>query len=70
MKPRFTPTLCEYLEGQGFDIVIQQSGDSTIRKDNKEIEVIQIVLTKIPEKDIPNYIKEMTALAKTECTNG
>lgn len=70
MKPRFTPALCEFLEGNGWEIVIHESGDSTIRKDKQEIQVIQIIPIGIPEEDIQDHIKEMLKLAKTECTNG
>ena len=71
MKARFTPALCEYLEGQGFDIKIESMNDdpfpdSIKRSTNR----IFISILNIKEKDVPDYIKEMLDLAKTECTNG
>ena len=64
MKPRFTPALCEWLEGQGFDIEITENTQV-----NGKVG-IDITIRNLDEKDADSYAKEMRKLAKTECTNG
>lgn len=68
MKPRFTPALCSYLEGQGFDVNISRTQDHTLPG---EPVVITISILGIPdEESIKTYMKEMKKLSREVCTNG
>lgn len=63
MKPRFSPALCVWLEGMGFDINI------TTKTYNSKMIVIEIL--NMPDHDTTKcYIKEMMKLSKEVCTNG
>ncbi len=63
MKPRFSPALCVWLEGMGFDINI------TTKTHNSKMITIEIL--NIPDHDTTKeYIKEMKKLSIEVCTNG
>lgn len=64
MTPRFTPALCEWLEGQGFDIVSRQE----MQVDGKIS--IDITIQDLDRKSADSYLKEIKKLSKMECTNG
>ena len=66
MKPRFTPALCNFLEGNGWDIKISIVEDNTL--DDKKHLVITIL--GLPESDLQSIKEEMLSESVLRCTNG
>ncbi len=64
MKSRFTPALCEYLEGLGLSVDFHQS----IQLDGKI--TLELSIKNLDPEDADDYQKEMEENSKTVCTNG
>lgn len=67
MKPRFTPALCNYLEGNGWNIRIEKILNGETKPEDAEI---HIIIEDLPKDDLDAFMKEMEKEATTVCTNG
>lgn len=67
MHPRFTPALCEWLDGNGWNIRIEEILNGETKPETAEI---HIIIEQLPEEDLKGQIKEMLELSKLRCTNG